>query len=99
MNEFFCRKCTQFEFSRAGRAILEGDLGRFHFGSVHHFDQTAIADGNALDIRSQILERGLAVPDRFAVYDPIAAPDISRYLRENGSFAQEMLEPGAKQSG
>jgi len=52
MNEFLSGERTQFELSSIGSAVLKGDLRRFHIASVHHFDQTVIADGNAVDIRS-----------------------------------------------
>jgi hypothetical protein len=99
VNEFFCRERTQFELSGVGRAVLKGDLGRFHSASVHQFDQPAIAEGNPVDIGSQILECRLPVAHRLAVHDPSAVPDFRRYLGEEGCFAQEMLEVGAEQSG
>lgn len=76
MNEFLSRERAQFELCGVGCAVLKSDLGRFHSASVHHFDQTAIAEGNAVDIGSQILKCGLPVAHRFAVHDPIAVPDI-----------------------
>jgi len=98
VNEFLCRERTAFELSGVGSAVLKGDLGRFHSAGVQHLDQTAIAESHPVDIGSQILERSLPVANRLAVHDPIAVPDLWRYLCEEGCCAQEMLEASAEQS-
>jgi len=87
MHELFCRERTPFELSGVRRAVLKGDLGRFHSAGVHQIDQTAIAEGNPVYIGREILECGLPVAHWFAVHDPIAVPDLWGYVCEEGCFA------------
>jgi hypothetical protein len=75
VNELFSRERAVFEFAGLGSPILESDQGRFHVSGVHHLDEAAIANGHAVDIRSQILESGLSVANRFAMHYPIFVPD------------------------
>src|ERR1700690_2832614 len=99
VNELFSRERAVFEFAGLGNPILESDQGRFHVSGVHQFNQTAIANGHAVDIRSQILESGLAVANRLAVHHPILVPDLGGDLGKDRSFAQKMLEASSKQFG
>jgi len=99
VNELFSRERTVFELAGLGSPILESDQGRFHVSGVHHLDEAAIANGHAVDIRSKILERGLAVAHPFAVHYPVQVPDIGRDLGKDGCLAQEMLEASPEQSG
>ena len=75
VNELFSRERAVFELAGLGSPILESDQGRFHVSGVHHLGETAIANGHAVDIRSQILESGLSVANRLAVHHPIFVPD------------------------
>ena len=75
VNELFSRERAVFELAGLGSSILESDQGRFHAARVHHFGETAIANGHAVDIRSQIFESGLSVANRLAVHHPIFVPD------------------------
>ncbi len=96
VNEFLGGEGAVFEFSRTGRSIGEGDLGRFHTAGVKHFDQTPVAESHPIDVRSQVLESGLAIAHCFAVHDPIQAPNFGRDLCEESGSAQEMLEASAE---
>ena len=71
LKELLNRKRTLFELSSIGSMVLKGDLRAFHGTAVVKRKQTAIADGNPMDIRRQILEGGLAIANRFAMNDPI----------------------------
>jgi len=75
VNEFFSRERAVFELAGLGSPILESDQGRFHVSGVHHLGETAIANGHAVDIRSQIFESGLSIANRFAVHHPVFVPD------------------------
>lgn len=99
VNELFSGERAEFELMSFGTAILERDLGRFHAASVHQFNETAIANGHAVDIRGQILESGLPIANRLAMHHPIFVPDPGWDLRKDGSFLQEMLETSPKQLG
>ena len=55
------RKRALFELSGIGSAILKGDLRAFHGTVVVKSQQAAIADGHAMDVRSEILESGLTI--------------------------------------
>ena len=72
LHELLDRKRTEFELSGIGLAVLKSNLRFLHAALVHQFNQAAIADGDTIDIRSQILERGLTIPDRQAMHDPVA---------------------------
>ena len=49
---------------------------------MNDLDQAAIADGNAVDIRSKILESRLSVSDGQAMNHPILRPDFVGDLRK-----------------
>ena len=61
LEELLDRKRTRFELTGIGSAILKGDLGTFHGTAVVKSKQTAIADGDAMDIRRKILEGSLTI--------------------------------------
>ncbi len=63
---------TEFDLAGSGRAVTKGDL------VVFELDQTAVADGDSKDVRSQILEGSAAVANRYAVDHPLLLPDGSR---------------------
>ena len=69
MNEVFGGEGAELDLAGIGRAVAKGDL------VVFELDQTAVADGDAEDVGSQVLEGGAAVADRFTVDDPILLPD------------------------
>ena len=66
---------------------------------MNDFDQAAIADGNAVDIRGKILESRLSVADGQAMDHPILRPDFIGDLRKEWRFSQDTLETGAEEFG
>jgi hypothetical protein len=72
MDELLGGESAELELVGSGRAVAKGNL------VVFEFDQTAVADGDPEDVRSQILEGGASIADRFAVDDPFLLPDGSR---------------------
>ena len=75
VHELFGRERAVFELAGLGSPILESDQGRFHVSGVHHLGETAIAEGHAVDIRSQIFKSGLSIANRLTMHHPIFVPD------------------------
>ena len=78
---------------------MERDLGNFQ-GAVGERKQAAVADGNAVNVGSQVLEGGLPIAYRFAMHDPLLTPDFRGNASIKGCFLEESaLEGCAKQHG
>ena len=92
LEKLFNRKGAGFELPAIGSAILKGDLRTFQTAAIIKSQQAAIAEGHAMNIRSQILESGLPIPDRFAMHDPLLHPDLGRDLVEEFQFFQTASE-------
>ena len=90
------RKGALFELPGIGSAILKGDLGTLHTAAILKRKQTAIADGNPMDIGSQVLERGLTIANGFAMHDPLLCPDLGRDLLKEFHFLQTAPEGSPK---
>jgi hypothetical protein len=82
---------TQVGLTSVGIAVAEGDL------VVLQADQAAIANGDAKDIRREVLEGLEAIPDRLAVYDPVLFPDRRRDEVKAVGLAQGVAELGAEE--
>jgi hypothetical protein len=80
LEETFNRESAVFELPGIRSAILKGNLGCLHAALVNDLDQAAIADGDAVDIRGEILESGLSISHRFAMDNPIPPPHFVRDL-------------------
>lgn len=74
VDKLFGGEGAELELSSIGRAVAKGDL------VVFELDQATVADGDPEDVRSQVLEGGAAIADRFAVDDPLLFPDGSWYI-------------------
>jgi len=70
LKELLDGKGTGFELTGIGDTVLKGKLRSLHGAAVIKRKQAAIADGHAMDIGSQILERGLPVSNGLAMNDP-----------------------------
>ncbi len=77
------RQRTLFELPGIGSAVLKGDLRTFHTAAIVKGKQAPIADGDPMDIGSQILERGLTITNRLAMHNPLLCPDLG------GDFLKE----------
>ena len=86
------RQGTCFELPGLGSAVLKGDLRTFHRTTIFKGKQAPIADGDPMDIGSQILESGLTIADWFAMHDPCLGPDLGRDLLQEFHFLQSTLE-------
>jgi hypothetical protein len=84
---------AELELAGIGRVVAKGDL------VVFELDQTAVADGDPEDIRSQVLESSTAIADRFAVDNPILLPNASRDIVGEVRFLKSVMEFGSKDSG
>jgi len=71
--------------------VAKGDL------IILHLDDTAVAEGDAKDVRGEILERGATVADGFAVDNPILLPYGSGDTRKAIGFTQRITKLGAKE--
>ena len=96
LEELFDRKLALFELTGIGSTILKGDLGTLHTAAILKRKQTAIADGNPMDIRSQILEGRLTIAHRLAMYNPLLLPDLGRNLLKEFQFLQTASEGSPK---
>ena len=99
LDELLDRESAVFDLPGIGFAIFESDLRLFHATLVNETDQTAIANGNAIDIRSQILESGLPITNRQAMDNPIHLPNFVWDFLKERRFAQAMLKTGAEKFG
>jgi len=85
-DKFFRRECPGLELFGLTVAILKRDV------AVFQFQQAPVADGNAEDVRRQILERPLAGADGPTIDDPILFPGYARrvsggtWLNNSGFF-------------
>jgi hypothetical protein len=80
LKELLEGKGTGFELPSIGSAKLKGDLGTFQAATILKRKQTAIADGHAMDIRSQIFESGLPIANGFAIHNPVLATWLMYWL-------------------
>jgi hypothetical protein len=99
LKELLERKRALFELTGVRSAILKGDQGSFQAAAILESQQTAIADGNAMDIGSQVLERSLTIANRFAMNDPLLRPNFGRELVKEFQFLQTAAEGSSKQFG
>jgi hypothetical protein len=99
LKEVLDRKSARFELAGIGGAILEGNLGGFHAAARFERKQAAIADGNPMDIGSEIFKGGLPIANGLAVHDPLLRPDLGGDLLKEIGFLQTALEGSAKQPG
>lgn len=99
VQETFDRECAKFEMAGIRSAVLEGDLRSFHAAAMLNRNQASVADGDAVNIGSQILEGGLPVAHRFAMHNPIFAPDLGRDLVKERRLLQSASKGGAEQLG
>ena len=100
VNELFSRERAVFEFVRLGSPILESDQGKFHVSGVHHLDETAIANGHVINIRSQILQRAVCpLPTGLQCTTQSLYQTQGGVLGKDWGFTQEMLEASPKQLG
>ena len=76
MDELFDREGAAFELPGIGSAILKSNLGCFQAALVHDLSQAAIAEGHAVNVGGQILERSLAISDGQAMHHPSLRPDF-----------------------
>ena len=93
MDELIGREGAELDLAGIGRAVAKGDL------IVFELDQTAVANGDPEDIRSEILEGRAAVADRFAVDDPVLFPDGGRDIVGEARFLQGVVEFGLEDLG
>jgi hypothetical protein len=99
LKELFDRKRALFELTGIRSAILKGDLRAFHGTAVVKSQQTAIANGNAMDIRCKIFESSLTIANRFAMNNPLLCPDLGRDVVKEFQFLQTAPEGSPKQFG
>jgi hypothetical protein len=79
----------------AGLAVteLEADL------AVVETEEAAVGEGEAVDVRSEVLENGKAVTGRAAIDYPILFPDVAGSEGEEVGLFQGVTELGAEEGG
>ena len=87
-----------FELSGIGSAILESDLGVLQ-AALGERKQAAVADGDAMDVGSQVFESGLSIAHSLAMYDPVFAPNLGGEKGIEGSSFQGTLKSCAEEHG
>ena len=88
-----------FELAGVCGAVLKGDLGGLQAATMINGDESPVADGNAVDVGSQVFEGSLPVAHPLAMDDPFSSPDFwGNFCIENRS-AQSALEGSAEQFG
>ena len=76
LDEMLHREGAGFELAGIGRAVLESNLGGLHAALMLDGDQAPVAKCHAVDVGSQVFERGLSVADWFTMHDPFSPPDF-----------------------
>jgi len=76
LDEMLHGEGTGLELVGVRGAVLEGDLGSLQAAAMIDGNQAPVAEGDAVDVGSQVFEGSLAVPHPFAVDDPFAPPDV-----------------------
>jgi hypothetical protein len=92
-NELFGRDGATLKLVGGRLFVREGDEPIFQFA------QAVVAEGDAKDVRGEILEGLLAGAYRFGVDHPVFAPDAGRDCREQRSLFQLVTKLGAKDPG
>ena len=96
LDEVLHGKGTGLELSGIGGAVLEGELGSLQTATVINGDQTPVAEGNAVDVGSQVFESSLPIADWFAMHNPFSLPDCWGNLCVECGFAQGALESSSE---
>lgn len=99
LDEVLHREATGLELSGVGWTILEGKQGSFQATAMIDGDQTAVIDGNAVDVGGQVFEGSLSITNWFAMHNPLSSPDFRGDLCVESGFAQGVLEGSAEQFG
>jgi len=99
LQETFDGEGAGFELSGVGRAILESDLGSLETAAMLNGDQAAIADGDAMNIGSQIFESSLTIANGFAMDDPILVPNLCGDLIKERGVLQSASKGSTEQLG
>ncbi len=76
-----------------GGAVTEGDP------SICQFHDAIVADGDAKDVWSQVLQGGLSVTNGLTMHDPILFPHSGWNLCVAGGLLESVAEFGAKNDG
>jgi len=63
------------ELAGIGGTIFESDLGSLQAAILIDGDQASVAEGDAMDVGSQVFEGSLSIPYPFAMHDPFSPPD------------------------
>ena len=98
VDEFLHGKGAMFELSGIGSAILESDQGVLQ-AAFGERQQAAVADGDAMDVGSQVFESSLSITNWLAMHDPVFAPSPGREIGVDGSSFQGALESRAEEHG
>jgi len=80
LDEMLHGEGTGFELAGIGGSILKGDLRNLQATAMIKGDQTPVAEGDAVDVGSQVFEGSLPVAHPLAMYDPFSSPDFCRDL-------------------
>jgi len=64
--------------------------------AVLHFDDTAVGDGHAEDIRGEVFNTRLRIPDRLTVDVPVLLPCFGRDMLQESGLPHPVAELGAK---
>ena len=99
LDEMLHREGASFELASICGAVLEGNLGSLEAATMMDGEQAPVADGNAVDVGSQVFEGSLPITNWFAVDDPFSLPDFWGDLCVESRFAQGVLEGSAEQFG
>ena len=87
------------ELPRVGEAVLEGNLGSLQATAMIDGKQTSVANGNAVDVGSQVFESSLPIADWHAMGNPVSSPDFWGDVCIESRSAQGALEGSAEQFG
>lgn len=82
-----------FELISGGVFIRESDLASLQLA------EAVVAEGDAKDVRGEILESFGARAHRLRVNHPIFTPDAGRYLSKKFSLLEGIAELGAEDAG
>src|SRR6266496_1232146 len=93
MDEVFCSQGTTFFCTRVGGAVAKRDSATFQL------EETVVAQGDAENVRGEILQRIETGAHAFTMDDPILLPNVGRNMSITMGATQSLLQFATENSG
>ena len=90
--EFLGRQAANSHLASVRNPIAESD------SAIGHFEDAAITDRHAKNVRSQVLQGPRSIANWFAVDNPLFGPDLRWHVVEQVCSLQSVAELGPEQT-